>query len=140
MDPREYIPQREPFLFLDKILDHSDEKIICEFTFKDDLDFFKGHFPGNPIVPGVILNEACFQSAAALIGINESSNQKSKLAVVSRIQNVKFRNMVKPNDTISIETILDEKMGPAAMFKSQIKNQNNTKIASLSFTCTLVEE
>lgn len=139
MDPKEFIPQREPFLFIDEISDLSESSIVCRKSFPESLDFFKGHFPNNPIVPGVILNEACFQSAAALIGANQKDNTKTQLAVVSRIQNAKFKNMVKPNDTITIETKLEELLLPAAIFKSSIKNQDNLKIATIGFTCTLVE-
>lgn len=142
------IPQRKPFLFLDKIIEYNQQQLVASFTFHEHLDFFKGHFPFKPIVPGVLLSESCFQSAAALISLNSNidpekkseNNDMNTLAVVSRIQNAKFRNMVFPNDTIKIKTQLIEKFDNAAYFKSNISNQNEIKILSIEFTCTLVKE
>ena len=140
MNIKELIPQREPFLFIDQVKDITEQKIIVEMTFNENLDFFKGHFPGNPIVPGVILNEHCFQSAAALIGSKISPDQKAKLAVVSRINSAKFKNMVKPNELITTETTLIEEMGNAAFFKSITKNTEGKKVLIIEFACTVVED
>lgn len=139
MDIKELIPQRDPFLFIDKILDLQEEKIIVQKVFAPDLDFFKGHFPDNPIVPGVILTKHCFQSGAALVSATGKGDTKSKLAVVTRIQSAKFKNLVKPNDEITTETNLIEMMGSTAFFRSVSKNQNNEKVILLDFACTLVD-
>lgn len=139
MDVKSLIPQREPFLFIDTIQKVEDDSILVDVTFKEDRDFFKGHFPGNPIVPGVILNEHCFQSAAALIGASNQSAEP-KLAVVSRINSAKFKNLVRPNDLITTETKLTERMGNAAFFRSVCKNQDNKKVLIIEFACTVVEE
>lgn len=139
MDIKKLIPQREPFLFLDEILDLTKEKIIVTKTFKDDEYFFQGHFPGNPIVPGVILCEHCFQSGAALISA-ASDEGLTQLAVVSRIQSAKFKSIVRPNDKITTETTMTEQIDNAAFFKSIVKNEANKKVLILEFACTLVDE
>ena len=143
MNIKELIPQREPFLFIDKVLESSENEIKTTFHLRPELDFFKGHFPNNPIVPGVILSESCFQSAAALIAITAESNKNEltpTLAVVSRIQEAKFKKMVKPNDTVTIKTTLIEKIANAAYFKGDMVNQDGKKILTIKFACTVVTE
>ncbi len=62
------IPHRAPFLWVDKIISFADDTIVTEKMIPADLDIFSGHYPGNPIMPGVLLCEAIFQSGALLIG------------------------------------------------------------------------
>ena len=62
------IPHRAPFLWVDKIISFAGDTIVTEKTIPADLDIFSGHYPGNPIMPGVLLCEAIFQSGALLIG------------------------------------------------------------------------
>ena len=152
LDIKDLIPQRTPFLFIDSIVDFSQDQIIVDYVFHKNLDFFKGHFPENPIVPGVILNEACFQSAAALMAIPKDISSiatmsptneleiDTPLAVVSRIQSAKFKAMVRPDDKIIITTKLVERLENAAYFKSAIKNLAGKKVSTVDFACTLVSE
>ena len=65
---KSYIPHREPFLFVDSVLEFEMYKrILAVKTFSAEEQFFKGHFPGHPVVPGVILTEALAQAAAVLL-------------------------------------------------------------------------
>lgn len=109
------IPQREPFLFLDKIIEKSENKIITSLKLTGDEDFFKGHFPGNPIMPGVLLQEALFQSGAALM----SGKGDGGLGVVTRVQNAKFKNMAKPGDELLMEVEIVENIGNASYMKGK---------------------
>lgn len=140
MDIKELIPQREPFLFINKIIDLSDDSIVTSMLFHEDLDFFKGHFPNNPIVPGVILNEHCFQSGAALISSKSNGDFTNKLAVVSRINSAKFKNIVKLGEVVTTSTTITDQLDNAAYFKSITKNAEGKKVLIIEFACTLVEE
>jgi len=140
VDIKNLIPQREPFLFINEVNSIDSEIIKTNMIFSGDMDFFKGHFPGNPIVPGVILTEHCFQSGAALISHNSSGDFTKNLAVVSRINSAKFKNIVRPDEMIDTSTKLIEQMGNAAFFKSIITNKDNKKVLILEFACTLIEE
>ena len=64
------IPQQEPFRFIDEILELSDSHIVAAYTFRPDLVFYRGHFPGHPITPGVILIESMAQAGVVALGIH----------------------------------------------------------------------
>src|SRR5437867_624882 len=63
------VPQREPFRFIDEILEIDDQHVVASYRFRADHDFYRGHFPGRPITPGVILIEAMAQAALVAHGI-----------------------------------------------------------------------
>ncbi|MCX5849348.1 MAG: beta-hydroxyacyl-ACP dehydratase [Deltaproteobacteria bacterium] len=103
------IPQRPPFLFVDKIISRDGNSITTQRKLREEENFFKGHFPGNPIMPGALLCEACFQTGAILMG---TGNQKG-LGVVTRIKDTKFKNFARPGDTLTITVVLDDKIDNA---------------------------
>lgn len=112
-DIKDLIPQRAPFLFVDKIINLDEKKISTSLHLTGEEDFFKGHFPGNPIMPGVLLQEALFQSGAALMaGIAGRG-----LGVVTRVQNAKFKNMVRPGETLEMEVELIDSLSNASYMK-----------------------
>ena len=94
---KELIPHREPFLYLDSLFDIVKLKKASGLkTFKKDENFFKGHFPGNPVVPGVILIEMMAQTAAALIAYSLKSETFDKIVYLMNVESSKFRNPVFP--------------------------------------------
>ena len=102
---KKIIPHREPFLFLDSInIIEPGLKGIGEISFSEDTFFFKGHFPKDPIVPGVIIVEALAQ-AAGVIGGQEFQNKDTSVLFMS-INSVKFRKPVKPNEISNVMTPL----------------------------------
>ena len=97
------IPHRSPFLFIDEceILEKG-KKGIASRVFKEDEYFFQGHFPGNPIVPGVIIVEALAQTAGVIVSSSLTEyNEKSVLFM--SINKAKFRKPVLPNEKIIFE-------------------------------------
>lgn len=114
MDIHASIPHRPPFLFIDKVLSVTDDTLIAERTFRADEYFYEGHYPGNPITPGVILSEACFQAGALLLvhrARTQGESSQGLTPVLSRIQDARFKRMVKPGDTVQIEARFKEAMG-----------------------------
>jgi len=96
------LPHREPFLFVDEIVEATNEKIIAKRTFTDKEYFFKGHFPEYPVVPGVILAETMAQSGGAglrKLGIISADG----LFFFATLDKVKFRRQVRPGDTVRCE-------------------------------------
>ena len=116
------IPQRPPFLFVDKIVERNDKSIKTTLNVTGNEDFFKGHFPGNPIMPGVLLQEALFQTGAALM----AGRAGGGLGVVTRVQNAKFKNMVRPGDLLEMEVELTESISNAHYMKGTTKVAGKT--------------
>ena len=89
------IPQRPPFLFVDRLLElDPGQRAVAEYTVRGDEAFFAGHFPGNPVLPGVIMVEALAQTGAAL-AMSAPANE-GKLVVFAGIDELRFRRIVTP--------------------------------------------
>ncbi|MEG2520151.1 MAG: 3-hydroxyacyl-ACP dehydratase FabZ [Christensenellaceae bacterium] len=100
---KKIIPHRAPFLFLDEILEcEVAKKTVALWKIREDLFCFVGHFPGNPILPGVLITEALAQAGA--VAILQDEKYKGRLAVFGGIDKVRFRGMVKPGDDLILET------------------------------------
>ncbi len=130
---KKLIPQREPFLFVDKIIERGERKIITSLKLTGEEDFFKGHFPGNPIMPGVLLQEAIFQTGALLM----ASGSNPGLGVVTRVQNAKFKNMVKPLDELIMEVELIETISNASYMKGKT-SVNGKVVLSIEFAVAAI--
>lgn len=95
-DIMKILPHREPMLLLDEV-ENEDGNAVSRYTVRGDEFFLKGHFPNNPIVPGVILCEILAQSACVLM---QDAMGEGKLPVYTGLNNVKFRSPVRPGDTV----------------------------------------
>jgi 3-hydroxyacyl-[acyl-carrier-protein] dehydratase len=100
-DIKELLPHREPFLYVDKLVEVSDERIVGTRKYTEDDYFFKGHFPGYPVVPGVILVESMAQCGGA--GVAQSGILGDKLFFLATVDKVKFRSQVVPGDEVRFE-------------------------------------
>lgn len=107
-----YLPQQDPFRYLDKIVELDDEKIVGQYTFKQDEWFYKGHFPGRPMTPGVILIETMAQTAVVAFGIylvmkeqlkNPEINVEKYLSVFTDV-NAEFSKAVLPGETVTVKS------------------------------------
>lgn len=95
------LPQQEPFRFVDEILEVDDDHIVARYTFRPDADFYRGHFPGNPITPGVLLIEAMAQTAGA-IALNARARERPGSVFFVTIDKAKFRRPVQPGDRVEL--------------------------------------
>lgn len=96
------LPHRKPFLFVDTILSCDENGSVSERTFTMDDFFFAGHFPSYPVVPGVILIETMAQAGGAALRFQKKFADGS-LFFLASVDKVKFRNQVRPNDTVRME-------------------------------------
>ncbi|MBF0592297.1 MAG: 3-hydroxyacyl-ACP dehydratase FabZ [Nitrospirae bacterium] len=134
-----YIPHREPFLFVDEIVELNDKSIITRKHIGRQEYFFKGHYPGYPVMPGVLMCEAIMQSGAILIAHCQEKDLMGDVPVVTKINNVKFKNMVLPDSDMEIHVELTDKISSAYYLKG--KAFVNSKVAvSLDFACALVKK
>lgn len=137
---KEVIPHREPFLFLDEVLDLTETKIVGKRLVRGDEPQFLGHYPGQPVMPGVLLCEAVLQAGAYLMAtkIGYVVGQAG-VPVVSRLNNVKFKRMVKPGDVLELTAQHERSMMGAHMMKGSVKVDG--KVAcTLDFIIMLAEE
>ena len=102
------VPQQPPFRFLDEIVELDENRIVGRYRFRDDEYFYAGHFPGNPVTPGVILTEAMAQTGVVALGLYLTSQRVApdELALwttfFSECQ-VEFLRPVLPGETVTIE-------------------------------------
>jgi 3-hydroxyacyl-[acyl-carrier-protein] dehydratase len=101
------IPQRDPFRFVDEILDVDDEHIVAAHRFLPDAPFYRGHFPGRPITPGVLLIETMAQAAVVAHGIWLLAKQFGLDGMDKRITlftdaSVEFRSVVEPGERVVV--------------------------------------
>ena len=137
----EAIPHRPPFLWIDSIISFDAETIVTEKFIAPDLDFFKGHYPNYPIMPGVLLCEAVFQTGALFMAklLQEAGHtleSGGKTPVLTRIKAAKFKREVKPGDTIRMHVSLDENIGNAWFFKGKVLIGTKTAV-KVDFGCTI---
>jgi len=137
------IPHRPPFLWIDAVISCDAETIVTEKFISPDLDFFKGHYPGYPLVPGVLLCEAVFQTGALFMAKNpqyslQPSAAARKTPVLTRIRGAKFKKEVKPGDTIRMHVSLNEILGNAWFFKGKVLVEEKTAV-KVDFGCTITE-
>ena len=113
-DIKKYLPHREPFLFIDEVVKIKENKEIHAIKLiHEDEYFLKGHFPGNPIFPGVIIIEALGQASGILgfVSMNKTPEEGS-IYVLAGVDKVRFRKRVRPGDTIDlISKVVGEKRG-----------------------------
>jgi 3-hydroxyacyl-[acyl-carrier-protein] dehydratase len=101
------LPQQEPFRFVDEILEIGDDHIVARYTFRPDADFYRGHFPGNPITPGVLLIEAMAQTGVVALGIYLVARERGvedvrRVLTVFTDVTAEFTGVVRPGDTVTI--------------------------------------
>ncbi|MFT5698101.1 MAG: 3-hydroxyacyl-[acyl-carrier-protein] dehydratase [Desulforhopalus sp.] len=142
MDPIEeikaLIPHRPPFLWVDRIISCSETVIETEKHIPTDHEVFKGHYPGNPITPGVLLCEAIFQSGALLMAQQITNTESDLVPVLTRITNAKFKRGVFPGDSTQIKVTLLEVVAGVSFLKGTLKVNGKTAV-QVEFACAMTK-
>lgn len=100
------VPQQEPFRFIEEITELDADHIVASYRFPENSDFYRGHFPGNPITPGVILIETMAQAGVVALGLylcalERGPEELEKLVTVFTDANVEFSGAVKPGERVT---------------------------------------
>ncbi len=137
-DIQQLIPHRDPFLWIDEVLEASETRLVARKHLPPELEVFQGHYPHFPVLPGVLQCEAAFQAAAVLIARSHPP-PAGQVPVVTRIQHVQFRRLVRPGETLTLEVELTERLANAYFLKGKVSVAGQTA-ARLEFACTLMAE
>lgn len=134
------IPHRYPFLLVDKVIEiEPGKKSVAIKNVTANEPFFQGHFPGNPIMPGVLIVEALAQTAGIAVAIQDED--KNKLGVFAGINEMKFKKQVVPGDTLTLEAeILANRMG---IVKAKVKAMVDGQMAAegeIKFAMVAIEK
>ena len=129
------IPHRPPFLFVDEIVSHDGESLVAKRTWRADEDFYKGHYPGAPSTPGVLLCESVFQTGALLMAklMAGQTGGQGGVPLLTKVTDVRFRTPVYPGDTTTIEVRRKETMGDFHFMAGAIKN-GDKRVLNVEFS------
>ena len=112
------LPHREPFLLLDEVTElEAGARVVARKLVREDEWYLPGHFPGNPIMPGVLMVEAMAQCGAVAV-LSEEAN-RGKLALFAGIDDVRFKRLVRPGDELELVCELERLRGPVGRGKAR---------------------
>lgn len=131
---KEIIPHRDPFLLIDEVIElEPGVRVTAKKHIKENEDWFRGHFPGNPVQPGVLMIEMLAQ-AGAVCALSMEEN-KGKIAFFAGIDKARFKGVVRPGDTLTLSVEMTKFKGPIGFGKAVATNQDGKKVvvAEISF-------
>ena len=131
---KQLLPHREPMLLIDEITCDGNTT-HSRYTIRGDEWFLQGHFPGNPVVPGVVLCEIIAQGAALLV----QDQLKDHTPFFAGMNKVKFRNSVRPGDTLEITAKTVRQAGPFVVFKG-MAYVGDKKVVEGEYTIALINK
>jgi 3-hydroxyacyl-[acyl-carrier-protein] dehydratase len=112
------LPHREPFLLLDEVTEiEPGARVVARKRVREDEWYLAGHFPGRPIMPGVLMVEAMAQAGAVAV-LSEPEN-RGKLALFAGIDDVRFKQIVRPGDELEVTCELERLRGPVGRGKAK---------------------
>ena len=140
------IPHRPPFLWVDRIIESGPEFIVAEKKIPEDLELFNGHYPGNPLLPGVLICEAIFQTGALLLAemLEKDTNaeqcpgeKNKKVPVLTKIRDARFKRPIRPGETIRLQVRLVDRLSSVCILKGSAEVDGKLAVKT-EFSCALV--
>ena len=136
------IPHRPPFLFVDEVVEQSVDSLTAKKHVDASEAFFEGHYPGNPIMPGVLISEAVFQTGAIFLTrllAEELESDSGMVPVLTKIVDARFRSIVRPGDDLYITVKLKEKAGRFIFMAGGVKNGEGKRVMNVTFSVALAK-
>ncbi|MBK7876370.1 MAG: beta-hydroxyacyl-ACP dehydratase [Planctomycetes bacterium] len=132
------IPHRAPFLFVDRVLEKDAGRIVTEWDVPKDLFAFQGHYPGQPVLPGVLASEFCFQSAAILFAEPGAKGPaEGAVPVLTRIEDARFKKIVLPGETLRAELATTETLANVRWMNAHVTSGGKS-VLRIRFAVALV--
>ena len=112
------LPHREPFLLIDEVLElEPGQRVVALKRVREDEWYLRGHFPGRPVMPGVLIVEAMAQTGAVAV-LSEEEN-RGRIALFAGIDDTRFKRIVEPGDELQLECTLEQVRGPIGKGKAR---------------------
>jgi 3-hydroxyacyl-[acyl-carrier-protein] dehydratase len=132
------LPHRYPFLLIDRILELEDMRVVGLKNVTMNEPHFTGHFPNQPVMPGVLIVEAMAQTAGVLV-LHRMQNRDNKLVFLATIDQAKFRKPVVPGDQLRIE-VKFLKLKPSVAKMQCEATVEGVRVAEAELVCTLIDK
>lgn len=132
------LPHRFPFLLVDRIIEMEEERIVGIKNVSANEHFFQGHYPGYPVMPGVLIVEALAQCAGVLV-LSMIPDREKKVVLMASIDEAKFRRPVRPGDQIRMELTFIKKKATVAKMKG-VATVDGVVVAEAVVMCTIVDK
>ena len=127
------IPHRPPFLFVDRIVEASPTEVTTEWDISPELFAFQGHYPGEPVLPGVLITEFALQSGAILVYHADPEDQDAPgVPLMTRIEDARFKQIVRPGETLRAVVKLEDRLSQARFMSGKVTSNGKT-VARLRF-------
>jgi 3-hydroxyacyl-[acyl-carrier-protein] dehydratase len=114
------LPHREPFLLIDEVLElEPGKRVVARKLVREDEWYFRGHFPGRPVMPGVLIVEAMAQTGA--VAVLSQDENRGKIAYFAGIDDCRFKRIVEPGDELQLSCDLERVRGPIGRGKAEAR-------------------
>ena len=138
------LPQREPFRFVDEVLEVDDEHVVAAYTWRPDAEFYRGHFPGNPVTPGVLLLECMAQAGLGVLGLHllsapDEEEDCEKWLGLFAAARVDFRGIVQPGERVLVHAEKVFFRMRTLRCKVEMRREDGTPVASGVLTGSFVQ-
>ncbi len=122
----EMIPHRPPFLFLDEIMILDDRHVEARYRAREDADYFRGHYPDLPLMPGVLMVEMALQASAYFMAATGPRLESDRVPVVARLRDVRFKRPVLPGSVLVVTASAEEMVAGAQFMRAVVKVEDKT--------------
>ena len=134
------IPHRPPFLFVDKIVERTEDGLTAERVWDPSCAFYEGHYPGNPLTPGVLLCESVFQTAGIFLA-DRIPEDSDAVPVLTRIHSARFKRIVRPGERVTMNVKLSEIMeGRFFTLRGTVRDSAGKMVLLIDFTVAMLGE